>query len=150
VNVRRGLFRLWLVFAVLFVMGVVGLYFGDLREEFRRASLMKNIAATSILLLPTDCTDARGAVDIDYTTRTTDPHCWYELPKFRTHYPEYNDLSEDDLAEKLYGKAGIPTNRVRPWRHTFQVLAAAFGIPLAFLFLGTALVWATEGFRSSS
>jgi hypothetical protein len=62
-NWRRGLFRLWIVGSVLFVIAVAFVSYSDIKREFNAASLSK------FVLLPVLCGDARGVAGKDYTTK---------------------------------------------------------------------------------
>ena len=72
VNVRRGLFRLWAVTSVLFVLGVTVVSYSSLREQFRSessdwdAEVAKYGGYTE---QPTFCSVARGVSGKDYEER---------------------------------------------------------------------------------
>src|SRR5947207_320692 len=110
-NARRGLFRLWIVLSSLWVILICVMSIAPVREEFAKASTMRKINAGKWTPdEPVDCSIARGT---EY--RRDGSLCWYALPAFRKLYPEYNDLKEQDLSEKLYARAGIPLTPIRPW-----------------------------------
>jgi hypothetical protein len=50
-NVRRGLFRLWILFSSLFVLGVGVIWFEDVKKEFAAASIQKLWDDSSLILL---------------------------------------------------------------------------------------------------
>ena len=143
INVRRGLFRLWLVLAVLWAITVGVFSFGGVRDEFRKAASMKMIAGF-VASIPVDCDLARG---INF--RRDRNLCWYDLPTFRKLYPEYEDLNDSDLAERLHQKAGIPLIPIRPWSVLSERVGLVFGPPLGILVIGWALVWALAGFSKT-
>jgi hypothetical protein len=96
-NVRRGLFRLWLVLSSLRIILIAIISFSPVREEFAKAASMRSIEAASWEPdEPVDCSDARGR-----EFRQERDLCWYSLPVFRKLYPEYKNLAEKDLSEKL-------------------------------------------------
>jgi hypothetical protein len=100
VNVRRGLFRLWLVCAVGWCAIFSYIGYRDVRaarDTWEPPSWQ--------VLLPKDCASARGVLGTDFEER--EGRCWYGVPKFRASFPEYRDLSDDDLTKKLYRKIGI-------------------------------------------
>ena len=145
INVRRGLFRLWIIFACLWVVAVV-LASGDaIREGFKKASVAKEVSDW-VALVPVDCSGARGTLSSDYS-KDKDGRCWYEMPKFRAQYTEYRDLNDDQLSERLYRKAGIPLTPSRPWTKVMQTAGIAVGVPMAVLMFGWSLMWAFSGFR---
>jgi hypothetical protein len=98
-------------------------------------------------MVPVDCSEARGKVLSDYS-KEKDGLCWYEMPKFRAQYTEYNDLKDDQLSDRLYKKAGIPIMPIRPWSKVTQAVGIALGVPVAVLIIGWSLVWAISGFRN--
>jgi hypothetical protein len=146
-NVRRGLFRLWLVASVLWALGV-GL-FGAI--EIWRIFDSKAAWANAPILYPVACDKARGAKGIDYEggslidgpwDRYT---CWYSLGNIRKLYPEYADASDDILGQRLYEAAGRPLKD--RWSYIGLYLMFALIPPAVLLAIGSALVWALSGFR---
>jgi hypothetical protein len=144
INLRRGLFRLWIILACLFVITVGIASTGGIRDEFKRASTTNKWGWA--LMVPVDCSEARGKLASDYS-KAKDGLCWYEMPKFRTQYTEYKDLKDDQLSDRLYEKAGIPLTPIRPWTKVMQAAGIALGVPVAVLILGWSLMWAFSGFR---
>jgi hypothetical protein len=152
-NVRQGTFRLWVVASVLFVIGVGAASYGGIRQEFKNANADWDAEADKYggySLLPTDCGKARGTAGADYDNSQNDGLCWYRTRDFRRLYPEYKDLSNGALSEKLYAKAGQPLKHIHPWNMVMKTAGIAFGIPLAALALGFSLFWAFAGFRAST
>jgi hypothetical protein len=143
-NARRGLFQLWVIFAVLFVIVAGVVSSSGIRKEFRKASVTREMQSFT-LDLPVDCLQARGKLSSDYTNAIG--HCWYEIPKFRALYPEYKDLNDDRLSELLYGNAGIPLSSIRPWTKVMQAAGLAIAVPIAMLLIDWSLIWAFSGFR---
>jgi hypothetical protein len=142
-NVKRGLFRLWLVLAVLFVIVASLILKPGLEKEFQLASVVWD--------LPADCSKARGVAGKDYSVLESQPEiCWYEPSKFRKLYPEYDDLSDSDLAEKMNRVAGLSGEAARPWSKLAQAVCIALGIPIAVLLIGAAFFWAIAGFRNQA
>jgi hypothetical protein len=80
----------------------------------------------------------------------TEP-CWYDILKFRGHFPEYKDMTDDKLSDRLYEKIGMPPQyRLSFWETLAVTMKKAIGIPLGVLALGCAMTWAVAGFRSST
>ncbi|MGR9413693.1 hypothetical protein [Rhizobium leguminosarum] len=156
-NIKRGLFRLWLVLSIMFA-GAVGIVtVPGIIADFRSASLQKSMS-NDTLMVPIICDQARGTLKTDYSPEgsQTDVNpfdtCWYELPKFRTLYPEYKDLTDDDLSDRLYEKLNLPINHnpaPQPWLTLARAIAFAVGGPLSVLVIGGAFVWAFSGFSRS-
>lgn len=135
-NARRGMFRLWVVVSILFATIVGAVSYDGIHNEFR----------ATVKGVPVDCAKALGAEGTDYANIAG--VCWYPIETFRRFYPEYHGLSDRVLSEKLWAKAGIPTEKHHhPWKMVFDTVALAFGIPLAILALGAGLGWAFAGFR---
>ena len=153
-NWRRGLFRLWIVGTVLFVIAVAFVSYGEIKAQFDATALQSWAEANDALLVPQFCDQARGVAGTDYSTQQerhpADPYakpCWYAISKFRPLYPEYNNLSDEELSRKLYDYAD-PWFRHVPWATLETWAGIAFGIPLAVLVLGASLVWALSGFAA--
>jgi hypothetical protein len=70
------------------------------------------------------------------------------MSKFRPLYPEYNDVSDNELRRKLYADHGVEVQNPNPWATVGVWASIAFGIPLAVLALGASLVWAFSGFAA--
>ena len=146
-NLRRGFFRLWLVFSALFVIATAVVYFKEVKSEFEMADFVPD--------LPVSCPDVpRGSPDAprgrwgdDYTIGG-DGYCWYSVGKFRALYPEYKDLSEDQLYTRLYEKAGKTIRFFAPWTLLLKVVSIGIGAPLIVLALGSAIGWSFAGFSS--
>jgi hypothetical protein len=147
-NFRRGFFRLWLVFSILFVIGTAAVFYRDVRSEFEKAAVIAN----SILMVSVACNDARGKAGIDYEV-FDDPSktnkCWYQVPKLRALFPEYKDLTDDQLSDRLYQKAGMQTTPVSPWSLVTRAASIAIGVPLIVLAVGSALGWSLAGFSGA-
>ena len=159
-NWRRGLFRLWIVGTVLFVLAVAFVSYNEIKRQFDETAVQHWAEANSELYVPQLCGDARGVADVDYSTERGQrdyfgdkPNvfatCWYAMSKFRSLYPEYKDVSEKELSRKLYADLDIPIRDLpNPWATLGMWSAIAFGIPLAVLVLGASLVWAFSGFAA--
>ncbi|PST19506.1 hypothetical protein C7U61_13450 [Rhizobium sp. JAB6] len=155
-NIKRGLFRLWLVLSVIFAGLVFLITWSSMRAEFDRAALTKYVAnANAPVVVPVMCGEARGTANVDYTTekRLAKPNpydiCWYDIPKYRTFYPEDSALSDTDLSDRLHWQMNIPINHLKPphpWNNLARIVSLAFGFPLAVLLLGWWFMWAFSGF----
>src|SRR5262245_15569176 len=116
-NIRRGLFRLWLVLAGLFALATAFVLAPGIKRDFQLAGVVWD--------LPADCSKARGVAGKDYSVLESHPAlCWYEPSKFRKLYPEYNDLSDSALTEKLNRAAGLPARNdgAQPWSKLTQAV----------------------------
>lgn len=145
-NISRGLFRLWIILAVLFVFLVIIFNLDDLKHPTSKFD-----STTAKLMLPVDCSLVRGKLDKDYSTNLKGNYCWYQISVFRKLFPEYKDLQDTELSEKLYKKVNIksqPDNHLF-WNAVQNILIYGLGIPLLLLALGFCLKWALAGFRNN-
>jgi hypothetical protein len=151
-NWKRGLFRLWLLFSALFVIATAVVFYPDVKSEFEKARLEAQAQAQQWpgeLEVPVPCGDARGKGGEDYKVLpewTGMKGCWYRVSKFRVLYPEYKDLSDKQLEDRLYEKAGMPRTHPSPWTLLLKTLGIAIGVPLMILVIGAALLWSFAGF----
>jgi hypothetical protein len=153
-NWKRGLFRLWLMFSALFVVAITVLFLQSVRNEFYQARL--DVGLSRFLFLPVDCNKARGTMDVDYEKRAYPGQweypgqkvfCTYKMEQFRILYPEHNDLTDSELARRVYENAGLPIQEApAPWTLVLKVIAIAVGVPLIILVIGVALLWSFAGF----
>jgi hypothetical protein len=156
-NIRRGLFRLWCLAAILFAVIVGASTAPNIVREFEEGRLLREKArdlrelmAGDPLVVPVLCDKARGVPAMDYSIGGPASGCWYELPKFRVLYPEYNDLNDEALSDKLYDSvpgSKAPAGLPRHWQHLLTALGVMVGIPAAVLVLGLGLLWAIDGFK---
>jgi hypothetical protein len=158
-NMKRGLFRIWVILSVVFITIVLTYSFNSIKSEFETVSLIKEMDKSATMLVPVERRKARGEENKDYScsnpflipdTQFKSDTCLYELPKFRKLYPEYNDVTDKKLATDLYKEAGRPTKEFSPWTKLMQTLIIAIGVPLAMLIFGRALLWSIDGFKSES
>jgi hypothetical protein len=147
---RRGLFRLWLVAAACFVRAVAIDQYQDIRQDFQAAAFDREVADSSIPLVPIECGQARGTPSWRGQVAPENKfRCWYELPAFRKLYPEYKDLTDKALSDHLYRAAGYPIHRAAPWARVVDALSIGLGVPAAVLVLGAALLWVIAGFTAN-
>jgi hypothetical protein len=113
-------------------------------------------------VVPVLCGKTRGVAGTDYSTQSgRDPgpwdtyakpnyfdNCWYVMSKFRPLYPEYKDLSDKELSQRLYAEHGVPIREPNPWATLGWWASIAFGVPLVVLVLGASVVWAFSGFAA--
>ena len=158
-NVKRGLFRLWLVAAALFAISTVAISCDIVANEFDAAAASKHWDAVSREALPINCQLARGKRGADFVeTKPWEEYqsppkpdaCWYTMEALRRLYPEYADLQDDEIRANLYRLAGLSVSGHQPWMLVSQVASVAFGVPVAVLAFGAALAWALAGFSRKS
>lgn len=137
-NLKRGLLRLWMIGSALFIMIVAAASYVEIRDEFETASSVGQL------------TERLARLRAAYYGPDGD---MVRLNEFRAEYPQYDDMSDTELASALHKKLysePIEASRARraaAWTEVWTAVAIALGFPLAILGLGFALGWALAGFR---
>ncbi len=94
-NMRRGLFRLWMVGSCAFAVFVVFVVFNSydrIRSEFTK-SRPPDLSIDLKPMYPIECGAARGILGTDYSNSRG--RCWVEMPALRRLFAEYSDLNPD-------------------------------------------------------
>ena len=158
-NVRRGLFRLWLVASLLWVAAITAIGWGEVSKD-RWITGDPFWESSALAALPVRCEDARGVANVDYKSdpavepwnRYLSPSnaCWYDEARFRVLWPEYADMKHFDLSRQLYKSLGwSQTFEGDRYERTKRVAIVALAPPLAVLLVGSLIFWAFAGFRRS-
>ena len=149
-NWKRGLLRLWAVVSVVFICVVSLFEYRSVITEFEKVSIanaMKENFGEGVI--PFDCgKNLRGVRSTDYVS--TMRGCWFGISKFRTLYPEYNDISDIELKARAYLK--VPSlqgdySPPNPRLTLFRAAIIAFIPPLLLLALGYIGLWVGRGFK---
>lgn len=159
-NIRRGLFRVWLVLS-LFWVAVVGWVGMDTITSDRWLKGPEPWEKEDVMFLPVRCENARGTPPGDYEKleafepwnryRGAVEACYYTEEKFRANFPEYADLSRKDVSTRLYKQIGWePVYDGDKFAKTKHVASIALLPPLALLIIGSMIAWAVSGFRRAS
>jgi hypothetical protein len=156
-NIKRGLFRVWLVMTIVWIALVMVLSW----DQIARDKAWIGVGPWEndrLSYLPVRCEDARGAATTDYERREPQEPwnqyrdikqaCFYDQERYRQLWPEYADLDHKALEESLYERLGWETQIVEdPLSRTKTAATVAFGPPMLILVFGTAILWAFAGFR---
>lgn len=152
-NWRRGFFRVWLLISGLYVLAAVVLFYSPVVERFNLSPALWG--AKQMLMV--DCrAEIRGTENTDFQKYPLVGYggievCIYEPEKFRRLYPEYRDLSIDDIEARLNKRLNLPTPTA--YGAAWEILRAPLGWtlipPLALLLLGLGVYWSMAGFRRS-
>ena len=151
-NIKRGLFRIWVLLTVFFVLAMVGIGYGEVVQQLERQAEETYVNEHKTPLLPVVCYKARGQHGADYQwppgreSQEDYRSCWYELTAFRRNFPEYGDIPDAALVEKTRKEAYFGVYPSHPWTVAGQFLLAAVAIPLGILLVGSAIYWALAGF----
>ena len=68
-NIKRGLFRLWLVLSVMFVTTVFVFTYSSMKSEFDKSSLLAAIPANDEVMIPVSCYQTLSLIHISEPTR---------------------------------------------------------------------------------
>lgn len=141
-NLPRGLFRVWIVFSVVWIVWIGSSSFQAIETEFARGDKRPSAEAHWVPLL---CeAPVRGIEGTDYIKNRY--ACWYEFAVFRRNYPEYADIDDKVLTARLYERSEL----LGPWERVLNALILALAPPLTALLLSGALYWAFRGFRKGT
>ncbi|MBN9033816.1 MAG: hypothetical protein BGO05_09875 [Rhizobiales bacterium 63-7] len=158
-NIKRGLFRSWVVVSLLWLAVtsplVVGMASGDKwvkgSEWWEKEPLN---------LLPVRCEEAKGQAGSDYQIaaafepwnkfREPGQACFYTLEHFRAFWPEYENMDKAAVSKALYSKIGwsmvFDGDR---FENTKTAAMIAIVPPVAIYLIGLLVMWAVAGFRKS-
>ncbi|MDH4442381.1 MAG: hypothetical protein QE284_18600 [Rhizobium sp.] len=149
-NVKRGLFRVWVVCSAMFVLAVALLGWNDVEREFKRAAFIRD--SGEIRMVPLFCEDAKGTLNTDYQLEPGDLYadpkdrCWYKIDRLRELFDVFGEVSDEKLLEATYKATGATLKSAAPWDKVSGLVAFAVGVPLLILALGSAIYWALAGF----
>jgi hypothetical protein len=147
-NIKRGLFRIWVVLSILYIIVLTLFAIDYASREFEQQAEVNNILTGKISKgMPVDCTKAKEFPQWwAQFPHADDGLCWASLPEARKIHPELTDPSDLAFAETLYAGANkhlwVPT----PWWTVASFVGWAIGLPLAVLAIGSAIYWALAGF----
>src|SRR5262249_15584052 len=131
-NLRRGLFRLWIVGTALFVLAIAFISYSEIKQQF--AASLKPYTTFEVQL-----SDGRT-----FEVQAPDEQTAAAMIKTMIEaLPEGVVL--DKPAKPLADVTFVPT----PWKSLGRWVSIAFGIPLAVLALGASLLWALSGFAAT-
>jgi hypothetical protein len=162
-NWRRGLFRLWIVTAALFVLVVVFVSYSEIKAEFEAAASRPETVTSSFIsefrrlhpeyngLSDAQLADAvhsqfysdmsREQFDKKLAEKIEGPKT--KTVKFQGQLYEYpRDATDEEIADVL--KDSVKN----PWATVRVAAAIAISIPLVVLVVGSSLVWAFSGFAA--
>lgn len=156
-NIRRGLFRLWVVFTAAFIITVFAVSLGKIKDQFDAAKDPWTVVSqtpASVGASPSAAGAAEhGPWERYQKGQEASPSAPAAGSKYTIEPPQGQPL--DWLAPKkgpAAGQAGTPsaskTGMVRsPWALVLERVAIAAGVPAFVLVLGWALTWAFAGFK---
>ena len=136
-NWRRGLFRLWIVGAALFVLAIASSSYSSIKPEFDRASLKKEFDRT-VAFKQTAGDDL------------TPDECKSFLDRTPGNQTAGGELTLDECKSILHVWLEVLHQEPNPWTRVGEVAGIAFGLPLVVLILGASLVWAFSGFTATT
>ena len=142
-QIKRGLFRLWIVLASIWFAGGMILAY----SEFQSGKRLQKVFFDSVARgAPMNCKIARGTLHLDY--KVDDGLCWYQIQTLRKLYPEYATRSDGDLIAFLKNAGNVRDPILPdPWRSFWEIVMSAVLVPAGFLAFGAAMFWAFAGFK---
>jgi hypothetical protein len=157
-NWRRGLFRLWIVGAALFVIAVAAISYSDIKAEFdaareaRESSILARDASFADEVykrfygdMPREQFDKKIAA----AKPVIEPSALEAiLAQLDTSRP-LSQWSDDELVAYAFSKDQERLSEPFPWFTLGTWAGIASGVPLAVLVLGASLVWAFSGFATA-
>ncbi|MES0007059.1 hypothetical protein NKJ64_18080 [Mesorhizobium sp. M0062] len=152
-NFRRGMFRIWTVASICWLIFVGVVTYGEFQRQMRLHNTLNDVKAGYSIGLP--CPQAVGQLGVDYVkddrfgqvlseqTGTKTDWCSYSLAGYRKAHPEDSGKSDEQIFNE-----NLVFDNTHPWRSIgFGVLAGVTG-PLALLLLWFIGAWVVTGFRS--
>lgn len=144
-NVRRGMFRLWVIFATLFVLGVVIFSYEHIRYEFQMAQDFAGLphvrnTGTKMPLSEQRRSQLDAIVQRMQANGETDDYIQAVVNDFKNKY------ANESAITPAVGEF-MPVTAIQPWTKLMETAGVALGVPLAALVLGWSLIWAFSGFR---
>ena len=150
---RTGLFRLWVVATILLGLAITLVNVSNIQQEFKQDALLHSAEYRANARAFVPCDKARGKLHADFEFGIGDEHandgqCAYLMSAFRRLYPEYNDLSDYALLQKLspFPKDGKHDYAGHPWRLIGLIILITGVLSAAGFVLGCAALWIVAGF----
>lgn len=150
-NIKRGLLRIWVVLSAAYIIGLAAIGSKYVYEEFQQADFIQRTIEGKEYGYPVKCEFAKGVQGTDWNYG--DPWeynyqkvCWFTLESFKHHYPQHKDTEPSALLTINYKMSDEYMPRPQPWWTLGGGIAWAFGLPLFFLVVGSAIYWAFAGF----
>ncbi|WP_155256266.1 hypothetical protein [Mesorhizobium loti] len=156
-NLRRGLFRVWVLITIAWFVAVGAFAYSTLQHRPNRMPVATRIMSGDKPVVEMLCSEARGKLGTDFSTSDTGvpgpwddytklnvgTRCYYLMPAYRATYPEYASLSDD----QLFGDYGLLSGvSVNPWPVIWRILVVGVSGSLALLLVGWLVLWAGAGF----
>jgi hypothetical protein len=149
-NIKRGLFRVWLVSALLFMVATAAFSYNDIVSHFDSSYILDEIPPNGEAEVPVLCGETKSNTGFRMEKGKSGAWlCWYTISKYRALYQSYEDLNDGQLVIKLHQQVGAPIILTSPWTVLGNAVASAIGWPIALLAIGAAIYWAFAGFARS-
>jgi hypothetical protein len=144
-NIRRGMFRIWVLFTAAWVIGCVAWGYGEMGSD----SLDQRA-----FMLPSE-KDPVSPVEFWQTHALKRTYTQIDLPYevlLLVHPPVSRETALTHSRVLTAHQTPIRQAELRGKRFAFFALASgmAFGVPAAMLAIGAALAWAMSGFKKTA
>ena len=145
-NLRRGLFRLWIIGSALFVLAVAFVSYSGIKAEFDAADRpdLSTNAKLADEVYQRFYSDMRRE---EFDRKISDPKIIARLEAIVAKTDTSRPLSQWSDDELLAHMIAGPVPNV--WASVGRAVGIAFGIPLMVLILGSSLLWALSGFAAT-
>jgi hypothetical protein len=149
-NWRRGLFRLWIVGAALFVIAIAAISYRSIKAEFTAAREERAFADQVYKRFYSDIPREQFDKKI---AEEPEPSAQIEaiVAQLDTARP-LSQWSDDELMaysfSYYFSKYKEKRSALSPWFTVATWAGIASGVPLVVLILGASLVWAFSGFAA--
>lgn len=146
-NIKRGVFRLWLVLSSLFVGAVLLTTWENITADFKHATENRwwlefpSEEEYNLEKIISDMKQERlSAVRQE---QPLDNDSWWDY----INDPTVEEVELERRLSKM--KQERLAEKYAPWNNLIRIAAFAFGIPLIILVIGSAFAWALSGFSRS-
>ncbi|QKD03516.1 hypothetical protein [Mesorhizobium loti] len=155
-NLRRGLFRVWIVASICWLIFVGSVTYWGVQRQIAEGDAFQRMKRDGFVI-GTFCDEAKGQENVDFdkagkafneamkdTAGQEREWCQYSLAGYHKAHPEEASKTDDQILA-----ANFITDDSHPWQTAFYGLVAAAAAPLAVLLVWFVGTWVMAGFRKS-
>lgn len=152
-NLKRGLFRVWIVASICWLIFVGSVSYWGVQRQIAEADAFQRMKREGFVI-GTFCNEAKGQENVDFnrsgkafddaakeTTGVDGAWCQYSLAGYRRAHPEEASKTDDQILA-----ANFITDYSHPWQTAFQGFLFAVAAPIALLLIWFVGAWVVSGF----